>query len=137
MTAQVKALVYEASCRVNLTSELLTRPSWNEQSLAFCVHMCRYLHQWQGKEPFTQERHLKQKLEETIKKAGKGMCFLTTCHTVHMRLLFHRSVTTFCSLFVCFFVLSNHAFVPSKQYDQPNAVTIQSEMSAEVGLMSL
>lgn len=43
------------------TSEMLTRPSWKEQSLAFWVHTWRYLHQWQGKEPFTQERQLKQR----------------------------------------------------------------------------
>lgn len=42
------------------TSEMLTRPSWNEQSLAFWVHTWRYLHQWQGKEPLTQDRQLKQ-----------------------------------------------------------------------------
>lgn len=45
---------------LNLTSETLTRPSWKEQSLAFWVHMWRYLHQWHGNEPFTQERQLKQ-----------------------------------------------------------------------------
>lgn len=42
------------------TSEVLTRPSWKEQSLASCVHMWRYLHQWQGKFPLTQDRHLQQ-----------------------------------------------------------------------------
>lgn len=53
---------YKNDCRQsggNITSEMLTRPSWKEQSLAFWVHMWRYLHQWQGKEPFTQERQLK------------------------------------------------------------------------------
>lgn len=44
-----------------LTSETLTRPSWKEQSLAFWVHTWRYLHQWQGKEPFTHERQLKHR----------------------------------------------------------------------------
>jgi len=43
-----------------LTSELLTRPSWKEQSPASCVHMWRYLHQWQGKFPLTQDRHLER-----------------------------------------------------------------------------
>lgn len=41
-----------------LTSESLTRPSRKEQSAALWVQMCRYLHQWQGKEPFTQDRQL-------------------------------------------------------------------------------
>lgn len=56
------------NCSVNLTSEMLTRPSRKEQSLAFWVHMWRYLHQWHGNEPFTQERQLKQKREERVKE---------------------------------------------------------------------
>lgn len=44
--------------RASLTSDMLTRPSWKEQSLAFWVHMWRYLHQWQGNEPLTHDRHL-------------------------------------------------------------------------------
>jgi len=55
----LKAMLHVTGRRVHLTSELLTRPSWKEQSLAFCVHMWRYLHQWHGKEPFTQERQLR------------------------------------------------------------------------------
>lgn len=43
-----------------LTSESLTRPSRKEQSAALWVQMCRYLHQWQGKEPFTQDRQLRR-----------------------------------------------------------------------------
>lgn len=52
------------------TSEMLTRPSWKEQSLAFWVHMWRYLHQWHGNEPFTQERQLKQRDAKT--PLGRG-----------------------------------------------------------------
>lgn len=51
----------QALCGESLTSEMLTRPSWKEQSLAFWVHMWRYLHQWHGNEPFTQERQLEQR----------------------------------------------------------------------------
>lgn len=43
-----------------LTSENLTRPSRKEQSAALWVQMWRYLHQWQGKEPFTQDRQLRR-----------------------------------------------------------------------------
>lgn len=43
-----------------LTSESLTRPSRKEQSAALWVQMWRYLHQWQGKEPFTQDRQLQR-----------------------------------------------------------------------------
>ena len=63
-----------------LTSETLTRPSWKEQSLALWVHMCRYLHQWQGKEPFTHERHLHRyrgrKPEDTVQIPGIFWTFL-------------------------------------------------------------
>lgn len=55
-----------------LTSETLTRPSWKEQSLAFWVHTWRYLHQWQGKEPFTHERQLKHKESRLNGRPGDG-----------------------------------------------------------------
>ena len=42
------------------TSDTLTRPSRKEQSAALCVHTWRYLHQWQGKEPLTQDRQLRE-----------------------------------------------------------------------------
>lgn len=43
---------------VPLTSEALTRPSWKEQLEGSWVHKLRYLHQWQRKALFTQDRHL-------------------------------------------------------------------------------
>lgn len=57
-SARVYACVYV--CAHTLTSEVLTRPSWKEQSLASCVHMCRYLHQLQENVPLTQDRHLER-----------------------------------------------------------------------------
>lgn len=40
------------------TSEVLIRPSWKEQVVGSWVHRFRYLHQWQRKALFTQDRHL-------------------------------------------------------------------------------
>lgn len=40
------------------TSETLIRPSWKEQVVGSWVHRLRYLHQWQRKALFTQDRHL-------------------------------------------------------------------------------
>lgn len=45
------------------TSETLIRPSWKEQVVGSWVHRLRYLHQWQRKALFTQERHLGEKGE--------------------------------------------------------------------------
>lgn len=55
-----------------LTSESLTRPSRKEQSAALWVQMWRYLHQWQGKEPFTQDRQLQRAERAALVKYSKG-----------------------------------------------------------------
>lgn len=61
------------------TSEMLTRPSWKEQSLAFWVQTWRYLHQWQGKEPFTQERQLKDRRVASIITPSSSLHHLPPC----------------------------------------------------------
>lgn len=55
--SRVSKLAYMDVC-VPLTSEALTRPSWNEQLEGSWVHKLRYLHQWQRKALFTHDRHL-------------------------------------------------------------------------------
>lgn len=55
-----------------LTSESLTRPSRKEQSAALWVQMCRYLHQWQGKEPFTQDRQLWREQSSSVRWWQQG-----------------------------------------------------------------
>lgn len=48
----------------SLTSTLLTRPSWKEQSATLLVQMCRYLHQLQGNGLLTHDEHLQRKWEQ-------------------------------------------------------------------------
>lgn len=74
----------------------MTLPSWKEQLLGSWVHRLRYLHQWQRKVLFTQDRHLQDEintLPHTVHWAWKMLiapcnqllCIYSVCNLLKMK----------------------------------------------------
>lgn len=82
-----------------ITSEALTLPSWKEQLLGSWVHRLRYLHQWQRKVLFTQDRHLQGQRNALL----PGMHNLNNSSWILSWLGF---------LFKMYFPLITHIFLP-------------------------